>query len=117
VLVNYVREYQLEHGVARAEAYSFTMYVLAGLLAVGFVCNLMIQPVAKKYYMTRQQLAELDAANSATASAGRTDSQSAGEGKVTPVWLVTGAWLAVAVPMGWGVWVTLLKAVSIFTQG
>ena len=32
VLVNYIREYQLAHGVAREAAYNQTMYVLAGLL-------------------------------------------------------------------------------------
>jgi hypothetical protein len=117
VLVNYVREYQLEHGVARAEAYSFTMYVLAGLLAVGFVCNLMIQPVAKKHYMTRQQIAELDAASNSAAGGGRADSLAAAQVAATPAWIVAGAWLAVGIPMAWGIWVTLQKAASIFIQG
>jgi hypothetical protein len=115
VLVNYVREYQLEHGVPRAEVYSITMYVLAGLLAVGFVCNLMIKPVAKKHYMTRAQLAQLDVADSAS-SAVRADAQAAST-RVTPVWLVALAWLAVGIPIGWGVWVTLLKAAAMFSQG
>lgn len=39
VLVNYLREYQLSRGVPRANAYSFTMYLMAGLLVVGFACN------------------------------------------------------------------------------
>jgi MFS family permease len=42
VLVNYLREYQIAHGVAKAEAYTITMYVMAGLLLVGFVCNLLV---------------------------------------------------------------------------
>lgn len=29
VLINYIREYQLDHGVPKVEAYSITMYVLA----------------------------------------------------------------------------------------
>jgi MFS family permease len=115
VLVNYVREYQLEHGVPRAEAYSVTMYVLAGLLAVGFVCNLLIQPVAKQHYMTRAQLAELDAASSAS-DAVRSDLRAA-SARVTPVWIVAAAWLAVGIPIAWGVWVTLLKAAVMFSQG
>ena len=32
VLVNYIREYQISHGVPAAEAYNVTMYMLAGLL-------------------------------------------------------------------------------------
>jgi len=114
VLVNYIREYQLSHGVPRAEVYSVTMYILAGLLAIGFVCNLMIQPVAKKYYMTRAQIAELDAANNA--GGGRADIIGVASTKVTPKALVVGAWLAVGIPIAWGVFVTGMKAIAIFAQ-
>ena len=116
VLVNYIREYQIDHGVPRAEAYSFTMYVLAGLLAIGFVCNLMIQPVAKKYYMTRAQIAAADAANK-PAGGGRGDLAVEVTSGVTPVSVVVAAWAVVGIPIAWGVWVTLVKAAAIFTQG
>ncbi len=39
VLVNYIREYQIAHGVPKADAYNATMYVMAALLAVGFVAS------------------------------------------------------------------------------
>ena len=39
VLVNYIREYQISRGVPKAEAYSVTMYIMAGLLLVGFATN------------------------------------------------------------------------------
>jgi MFS family permease len=45
VLVNYIREYQIAHGVPRAEAYTVTMYIMAGLLVVGLICNALVQPV------------------------------------------------------------------------
>ena len=45
VLVNYIHEYQIENGVPKAEAYTVTMYIMAGLLMVGFVCNLLVRPV------------------------------------------------------------------------
>jgi len=51
VLVNYIREYQIAHGVARGDAYTVTMYIMAGLLLVGFICNLMIKPVHAKHNM------------------------------------------------------------------
>ena len=57
VLVNYIREYQLDHGVPAAQAYNVTMYILAGLLVLGFVSNLMVRPVAQKYYMTDDEVA------------------------------------------------------------
>jgi MFS family permease len=46
VLVNYIREYQIDRGVPKAEAYSVTMYLMAGLLIVGLLANLVLQPVA-----------------------------------------------------------------------
>jgi MFS family permease len=57
VLVNYIREYQIAHGVPNAEAYNTTLYVLAGLLMVGFCCNLAMRPVAERFYMTEEELA------------------------------------------------------------
>jgi MFS family permease len=50
VLVNYVREYQLAHGIVKAEAYNATMYIMAGLLLIGFVCNLVLKPIDDRYF-------------------------------------------------------------------
>ena len=57
VLVNYIREYQIDRGVPTAQAYNVTMYVLAGLLVIGLICNLMVKPVDPRYYMTAEELA------------------------------------------------------------
>src|SRR5919197_5102926 len=51
VLVNYIREYQLGRGVPAAQAYNVTMYVLAGLVVVGFFFNLAVRPGAERDYM------------------------------------------------------------------
>ncbi len=48
VLVNYIRQYQIDHGVAKSDAYEITMYIMAGLLLVGFVCNFFMSPVAER---------------------------------------------------------------------
>jgi MFS family permease len=58
VLVNYIREYQIDRGVPNAQAYNVTMYVLAGLLVVGFICNLAVRPVDERYQMSADDLAE-----------------------------------------------------------
>lgn len=52
VLVNYIRQYQIDSGVAKADAYTVTMYIMAGLLAVGFALNMMMKPVDAKFHMT-----------------------------------------------------------------
>ena len=54
VLVNYIREYNLAHGVPKADAYNITMYLMAGLLVVGFFCNLFIRPVDERHHMTKE---------------------------------------------------------------
>ena len=49
VLVNYIREYQIARGVAKADAYTVTMHIMAGLLVIGFICNLLVRPVDERY--------------------------------------------------------------------
>ncbi|HEY1182529.1 MAG TPA: OFA family MFS transporter [Rhodocyclaceae bacterium] len=59
-LVNYIREYQLAHGVAKADAYTDTMYIMAALLLVGCVCNLLIRAVDAKHHMSQAEVDGLD---------------------------------------------------------
>jgi MFS family permease len=111
-LIGAFRQYQLDQGTPKAQVYSTTMYVLAGLLAIGFVCNLLIRPVDQKNYMTPEQLAQLGAEQhliprAVTAAVGGSDTPS-------PGWIVAAAWLAVGIPIAWGVWVTLQKAAILF---
>jgi MFS family permease len=51
VIVNYMRQYQIESGVPKAQAYNTTMYVMAGLLVIGFLCNLAMKAVHERYYV------------------------------------------------------------------
>jgi MFS family permease len=62
VLVNYIREYQIDRGVPNAQAYNVTMYVLVGLLVIGLICNLLVKPVAEHYHMSVEDLAGARAA-------------------------------------------------------
>jgi MFS family permease len=50
VLVNYIRQYQIDHGVPKAQAYSITMYLMCGLLLIGFLCNFAMRAVDEKYH-------------------------------------------------------------------
>jgi hypothetical protein len=50
VLVNYIREARIASGIPKEHAYDVTMYLMAGLLLVGFVCNLLVRPVAERYH-------------------------------------------------------------------
>ncbi len=51
VLVNYIREYEISQGVAKAEAYSVTMYLMAALLVLGFIANLSVKAVDAKWHI------------------------------------------------------------------
>jgi hypothetical protein len=51
VLVNYIREYNVTHGVPKAQAYNATMYIMAGLLVVGLLCNLYVRAVHERHHM------------------------------------------------------------------
>jgi len=51
VLVNYIREYNVTHGVPKAQAYNTTMYIMAGLLVIGFICNFFVKAVDARYHM------------------------------------------------------------------
>ena len=113
VLVNYIREYQLSIGVAKADSYTITMYILAGMLILGAICNAMIKPVADKHFMTDAELAaERKLAHDRTAQA-EVGGAAADSSASSPV-VVALAWAAVGIPLAWGVWQTVQKAVVLF---
>lgn len=113
ILVNYVREYQIANGVPKAQAYDITMYVLAGLLVVGLVCNLRVRPVADKHFMTEAELAaEKQLAHERDAAAA-TGAVALSAGNTSPL-AVAFAWLAVGIPLAVGVAITVEKASVLF---
>ncbi|HEX7750677.1 MAG TPA: OFA family MFS transporter [Bordetella sp.] len=57
VLVNYIRAYQVAHGVVKSDAYTMTVHIMAVLLIVGFICNLLVKRVNERHHMTEAQLA------------------------------------------------------------
>jgi MFS family permease len=116
ILINYIREYQIAQGVPKAQAYDVTMYVLAGLVLLGLLCNLMVRPVADKYFMSEQELAhekQLARERDAAASSGGQGGVAGVTGSVNPA-VTTFAWAAVGIPLAIGVWITLQKAVVLF---
>jgi MFS family permease len=50
-LLNGIRAYELAHGVAKTDAYGVTMYLMAILLVIGFICNWLVTPVAQRYFL------------------------------------------------------------------
>ena len=110
VLVNYVNEQQLRAGVPRAAAYDRTMMLLAGLLAVGFVCNALIRPVGPTDMEPEAAgVAPRPSLAPVTSSPGAATAM-----RPVNLLLLTGFWLFVTIPMGWGLWATIRQAAVLF---
>ncbi|HXO04258.1 MAG TPA: OFA family MFS transporter [Candidatus Sulfotelmatobacter sp.] len=58
LLVNHMREYELQHGADKASAYQSVLHVMAALLVVGLIANLLVRPVAEKYWLSEQKAAK-----------------------------------------------------------
>jgi MFS family permease len=102
---------QTKAGVASDRIYDYPLYVLAGLLLVGLICNLLIRPVAARWHMSEQALAAYQLRTKHVTDAGASGSFGIDRGRFDLVTLL--AWLAVGVPILWGVWVTLQKVVTL----
>jgi MFS family permease len=122
VLVNYVNEQQIRAGVPRSAAYDRTMALLAGLLAVGFVCNLLVAPVRGPQPSPAGSpgpappLPPPLAAQPTPTPTAATPETGADLAPPNPAELVTLAafWLLVAIPMAWGLWATIRQAALLF---
>ena len=113
LLINYIRESQLEAGVPKALVYDNSMYILTGLLLLGFVCNFLIRPVSTHHFMSEEQLAfERQLAHERSTH----DLLAAGaRALATGSWAIILAWAAVGIPLAWGIWMTLQKAAVLFS--
>ena len=104
LLVAYTRDARIADGVARDAVYQPIYLTLAAMLVVGFIANLLIRPVDPKYHMAEETAGVGVVGTSATvsSSAGGLDAK------------VGLAWALVALPIAWGVYMTLVKAVALF---
>lgn len=91
------------------------MYLLAGLLACGFFCNMAVRPVAEQLFDGGADSSEQPAGISPKGVA-RPDSQS----RPAPSHTLRGRcelvvfWLIVVGPLSWGFWMTLKQGWVLF---
>jgi MFS family permease len=115
MLVTNIREFQLLKGVEKAHAYDMTMYILAFLLALGLICNLLVRPVHAKHHMTEEEHKQLQL--HAHKSAKGKHERGSGEGAIGAAShsiKVFFAWVVVGIPLAYGFWITIQKAVVLF---
>ncbi len=59
VIVNYMHDSRKAAGIAPDQLYHPIFYVLAGLLVAGFIANLLIKPLDKKWFMSKEEVEAL----------------------------------------------------------
>ncbi|MDQ2778069.1 MAG: MFS transporter, partial [Pseudomonadota bacterium] len=112
VLIANVRQFQLDSGVPKNLVYDRTLYILAAMLAVGFICNLLIKPVDPKNFMTDAELAAERGLQHEAVGGGMGNASAAARGAFGVGGVL--AWLAVGIPFLIGVWIALAKAAALF---
>lgn len=113
VLVNYLREFQIGRGVPVESAYNVTLYVLAGLLFLGFISNVLVRPVDEHHFMSEDELEEEWQLAKPNTISTPTSFESAKASALS--WLgVAAGWTAVGLPLTWGILKTVEKAATLF---
>ena len=110
--MNYMHDTRLEKGVPFDQVYAPIFVVLAGLMVIGFIANMLVKPVADKYFMTDAELAEVRKIGHEKPLQTAAIST---EGAAQYGLLVKLAWLAVLIPISYGVWSTVQKAWALFS--
>ena len=112
-----VRDQQIAAGVPKTQVYNEVLYIMVGILALGFVCNLLVRPVHGKFLMRKD---DGTVASAETSSAARVipmqasgSSQGIGLGSLSGATLIP--WLIIAVPVAWGLYKAILSAMKILT--
>jgi MFS family permease len=54
LIVNGILDHYIAMHVPREQAYPLILHIMAGLLIVGFVANLLVRPVSKRFWMKEQ---------------------------------------------------------------
>ena len=97
-------------GVPADRLYDATMYVLAGFLVLGVICNALVRPVDPKWLIPEKESEAYETAHALPS--GPVGGYGIGGGAFD---LKTAlAWLVVGLPLAWGVEQTFAKALIIF---
>ena len=113
VVVNYMHDIRQEQGIPADQIYGPIFYVLAGMLVVGLLANLLVRPVDEHHFMSDEELAhEKQLARERSQASG--GGQSEESDSSTPAAVAVLAWLAVGIPLAYGISVTLQKSAVLF---
>ncbi len=106
LIINGFLDARGEPGQLTASDYRPALLTMVGILAVGFVANLLIRPVASKFHEERTAQAETPERVAAAAE------HDIAVGKAGPLLVI--AWLIVSIPLAYGIYETVVKAADLF---
>jgi MFS family permease len=109
-LIAGLRQVQLDNGVPKALVYDRTLYIMAGLLLVGLICNFFVHAVDPRHHMSETDLARERGLQHETVRTGT--AETAARGPIGATGII--AWLAVGVPFAIGLYIALSKAAGLF---
>ncbi|MCX6405447.1 MAG: OFA family MFS transporter [Propionibacteriales bacterium] len=107
LIVNGFLDARGEPGALTAADYRPALLTMVGVLAVGFVANLLVRPVASRFHEPRSTEPTADQGGPSSAQGEDTTAEG-----VTPLAVV--AWLVVGIPLVYGVYETVVKASALF---
>ncbi len=117
LIINGFLDAQGTPGQLTSAAYKPALLTMVGILAVGFVANLLIRQVADRFHEQQDE----EVAKTADARAGGSRQEGGvdtktktGTSVATQPMLLTIAWLIVGLPLAYGIYQTLVKTVSLF---
>jgi MFS family permease len=111
IVVNYMRDYQLGLGIPRDQVYNQTMYILVGMLVIGLIANFLVKPVDSKWFMNETELAEERRLAHERAASNEVAATGTAGGSAL---LAAVAWLAVGIPLAWGLYMALTNVSKFF---
>jgi MFS family permease len=112
VIVNYMHDTRQATGIAPDRIYGPIFYTLAGLLVAGFLANLLVRPVNHKWHMSEAGVAAEQAKHTSSATPHAKGSFGIGMGGLDLKAMLF--WLLVGIPLAWGIWNTVEKALVLF---
>ena len=112
VVVNYLHDKRLAEHVPVDQIYGPIFYVLAAMLAIGWIANLLVRPVDARWHMSEAEVAAAQTGRKPVVPTAETASGGIGKGGLDA--RAACFWLLVGVPLAWGIWNTVQKALVLF---
>ncbi|OHZ02858.1 OFA family MFS transporter [Salinicola sp. LHM] len=110
LIIAALREAQLNAGLAPSQVYDRTLYIMAGLLFLGLICNALVRPVKESDQMTDEEVEHERSLQHDSSLPGNAQTAARGNFGIGGIL----AWLGVGVPFLIGLYIALAKAAALF---